>query len=1417
MSASKRNSSSSTTSITSSTKVCCFCNSSEDNELEYGKFYEQDGIVTHYYCLLLSSNMEQKGNDDEGILGFLAQDIHKELRRGKKLVCSYCKKIGATLGCCNVKCKRIFHYPCGLKAGSLHQFFGEFKSFCVNHRPRQKIDEYISNQINKICDLLCYICYDKANPKDLIGTLWAPCCKKDAWFHRKCVQQLALSAGYFFKCPLCNNKKDFQNAMLQHGIFIPSQDASWELVPNAFEELLYRHDQCDATLCLCPKGRKHTSSNAKWELVLCRSCGSQGIHMACGKLKWANPLWECVECTSILCKTKGHDSGRSGDSSDSSSLNRDSDLDESDSDISVGNDFPLLCSLPNPSSSSDLLNSSIKSRPGPRSFKIQQQLKANSMLDLLNDTSRASTLTSTTVTKSTTNEASTESNSAQESKANISWQRNNTDQSKQEKKFLDNDAKSQSNSEENVIITIESDDDDVEIISLPCKINIPTIQLAWANMFRSKRLESNSSDLTENSAEKSTSEVDPLQMRNIAQATAKKVPKKRDGIKESNVSKIPCRSKTAASKQPDVTVLLEPTRELAQKPTQEPVQELVQESAQVATSSSNDNLEAFSDISSVMNIKIINVTSLSPEVFANVPDVRLDGDVAWLQSDTVDTSSAVDKPLEKWFVSQQSSSTTMKRGMHEEANNVVDNTHKRIKGNGSDRAFTNAVVHDIRREQSQRTEPNVELTSTEILKKIAESVVKCATSASQISSELPSNIPGQKHNTSAQAGTHKTDAVYATVESSHQPKKSASKIVVPQSSELLITPVIQSSRQIYYKAPPTNLIYMNTQPISSSRTTQKIESSYAAASSNATRPPVIQNTAMIKNRQSLVKAQPINKVIHTNNSQQTRGSSNNQQIGPPREETHGPTAGNESSSRIVCDGDAGRTNPAVAPTRPAYFSEAKTAGADTSDTSGVTRDVVRRRDSPRFARTRRNSKRKACDESRSGRTQCDVFPHVTNNHNTCHQPRLIPQYMNLHDLKFRICGIDNIQMTLFDTFCVNIPVENPTMGSKNRPDTTIGALGERSLSSQRQCEALSSSDHVNDDSLMSRLTDDTTERVADAATVVAHDDAKENLDPVSRTVPRNVVSNNVSLANGANDVDATNDSRQRKYDAQTRLTDDVNSKALDRAMYNTTTDSNMGKDDDQSPRVDHREGVQRKQSTPVTEENGRLSYRRTIHNIDSDLNIVRTNRNVEKVLQNNVTVTSNRRTDDKGADGSRATNGSRTASRSRNLYANHRKSTNSHPDRTRSQTRTVTNAPNIMFNELSISNRQIDACDSSDSIRCMTFDDPTVRVSIDLDKIQNLIESKPELFASDDEEKVKDDDRCRKYIKRSHNDDYTQLKFHDTESNDDTRHSPFRNCELEVGRKTVDKIETRDSLYGNTFSRYRKRELESRYFDKRNR
>ncbi|OXU25115.1 hypothetical protein TSAR_002713 [Trichomalopsis sarcophagae] len=409
-------------------QICCFCGLTEDNEVEFGKFYQHRGIVTHYYCLLLSSNMEQKGNDDEGILGFLADDIQKEIRRGKRLVCSYCKKNGATLGCCNAKCKRIFHFPCGLKAGSLHQFFGEFRSYCINHRPKQKIDDRVKKEIENMKNILCYICYEDVAPLDSNGTLWAPCCKKNAWFHRKCVQQLAMSAGYFFKCPLCNNKREFQTAMLEYGIYIPRQDASWELVPNAFQELLYRHDHCDAAACLCPKGRTYTSSNAKWELILCRMCGSQGTHIFCGGLKWVSPVWECQECISITKKstenivTTDDSTTRSNDIpiQRETTLNvtiRESDED-SDSDISVGNEsIPLETNLTN----IPAILPEVKLRPGPRSFKMQQVQKlqsSNAYNEIVNQTNNSLNHSNTTVNNAASNSVGIATLSAVSAKVN---------------------------------------------------------------------------------------------------------------------------------------------------------------------------------------------------------------------------------------------------------------------------------------------------------------------------------------------------------------------------------------------------------------------------------------------------------------------------------------------------------------------------------------------------------------------------------------------------------------------------------------------------------------------------------------------------------------------------------------------------------------------------------------------------------------------------------------------------------------------------------------------------------------------------------------------------------------------------------------------------------------------------------------
>lgn len=98
-------------------------------------------------------------------------------------------------------------------------------------------------------------------------------------------QQLALSAGYFTKCPGCNNNSEFLTCIKYWGVFVPERDASWEAGENAFSELYEVHDTCDVKTCVCPEGRDYSTIKGKWRLVLCYLCGSYGTHQGCSQFK----------------------------------------------------------------------------------------------------------------------------------------------------------------------------------------------------------------------------------------------------------------------------------------------------------------------------------------------------------------------------------------------------------------------------------------------------------------------------------------------------------------------------------------------------------------------------------------------------------------------------------------------------------------------------------------------------------------------------------------------------------------------------------------------------------------------------------------------------------------------------------------------------------------------------------------------------------------------------------------------------------------------------------------------------------------------------------------------------------------------------------------------------------------------------
>ena len=90
--------------------------------------------------------MEQKGEDDEGLKGFLKDDIEKGFTYGQSQKCDYCGRKGATLRCNkpsqkqkDPKCSKKYHFTCGVQQGT-HTFIfsGMMNSFCPSHRPKQK-------------------------------------------------------------------------------------------------------------------------------------------------------------------------------------------------------------------------------------------------------------------------------------------------------------------------------------------------------------------------------------------------------------------------------------------------------------------------------------------------------------------------------------------------------------------------------------------------------------------------------------------------------------------------------------------------------------------------------------------------------------------------------------------------------------------------------------------------------------------------------------------------------------------------------------------------------------------------------------------------------------------------------------------------------------------------------------------------------------------------------------------------------------------------------------------------------------------------------------------------------------------------------------------------------------------------------
>jgi len=301
--------------------LCQFCHMGETKDiLQSGRLYKLTAGKTteyfHYFCLLFSSHGVQRGKDEEGLNGFLAEDIRKEVKRGETIKCDFCGKGGATIPCHRKSCKKNYHFPCGALCTSPGEHFFIFRnnmdSFCYAHAPKQtKTTHVVKDSTCMVClssianpssqDSPVKVCLDNSFPQPGPGPgrLVSPCCGRT--FHRDCVQKTALQAGKAaLKCPACATKDRFNEEMERCGIYIPHADAQWEMPENSnfyrFDDMLHMYRKCDAPSCTCPRGRESSRPGSQYEVIKCETCGQSGVHIACGNLEFRNPLYVCETC-----------------------------------------------------------------------------------------------------------------------------------------------------------------------------------------------------------------------------------------------------------------------------------------------------------------------------------------------------------------------------------------------------------------------------------------------------------------------------------------------------------------------------------------------------------------------------------------------------------------------------------------------------------------------------------------------------------------------------------------------------------------------------------------------------------------------------------------------------------------------------------------------------------------------------------------------------------------------------------------------------------------------------------------------------------------------------------------------------------------------------------------------------------------
>ncbi|XP_053735336.1 PHD finger protein 6 [Synchiropus splendidus] len=126
---------------------CGFCHAGEEENETRGVLHTDNSkkVAAHYKCMLFSSGTVQLTTTSRAEFGnFDVKTVIQEIKRGKRMKCTLCAQLGATIGCEIKACVKTYHYHCGLedKAKFIENMArGIYKLYCKNHSGNEERDE----------------------------------------------------------------------------------------------------------------------------------------------------------------------------------------------------------------------------------------------------------------------------------------------------------------------------------------------------------------------------------------------------------------------------------------------------------------------------------------------------------------------------------------------------------------------------------------------------------------------------------------------------------------------------------------------------------------------------------------------------------------------------------------------------------------------------------------------------------------------------------------------------------------------------------------------------------------------------------------------------------------------------------------------------------------------------------------------------------------------------------------------------------------------------------------------------------------------------------------------------------------------------------------------------------------------------